>query len=52
MKTIFLKSRIEKTPVFRKTKIGYSALGIRKRNFKTKIIPLEKSQNGENCKKK
>ena len=36
MITIFKKSRIEKTPVFKKTKIGYIVLGLRKPNFKTK----------------
>ena len=50
MKTNFKKSHIEKTAVFKKTKIGYSVLGLRKPNFKTKIIRFEKSHNAENCK--
>ena len=32
-------------------KIGYSVLGMRKPNFRTKIIHFEKSQNAENCKR-
>ena len=48
VKTNF-KSRIEKTQVFKKAKIGYSVLGLRKPNFKTKIIPFEKSHNAKNC---
>ena len=51
MKTNSKKSRIEKTAVFKKTKIGYSVLGLRKPNFKTKIIRFEKSHNAENCKR-
>ena len=47
----FKKSRIEKTPVFKKTKIGYSVLGLRKPHSKKKIIPFEKSHNAENCKR-
>ena len=43
------KSRIEKTAVFKENKIGYSVLGLRKPNFKTKIIRFEKSHNAENC---
>ena len=43
------KTRI-KTPVFKKTKIGHSVLGLRKPNFKTKVIHFEKSHNAENCK--
>ena len=47
-----LKSSIEKTPVFKKkTKFGYSVLGLRKTNFKTKIIHFEISHNAENCKR-
>ena len=38
----FKKSRVEKTPVFKKTKIGYSVLGLRKPNFRTKTIPFDK----------
>ena len=49
MKTNFKKSRIEKSPVFKKTEIGYSVLGLRKPNFETKIIPFEKSHNTGNC---
>ena len=30
-------------------KIGYSVLGLRKPNFKTKIITFEKSHKAENC---
>ena len=51
MKTNSKKSRIEKTAVFKKTKIGYSMLGLRKPNFKTKIIRFENSHNAENCKR-
>ena len=44
------KSSIEKTLVFKKkTKFGYSVLGLRKPNFKTKIIHFEISHNAENC---
>ena len=50
MKTNSKKNRIEKTAVF-KTKIGYSVLGLRKPNFKTKMIRFEKSHNAENCKR-
>ena len=32
-------------------KIGYSMLGLRKPNFKTKIIHFEISHNAENCKR-
>ena len=42
MKTNLKKSRIEKT------KIGYGVLGLRKPNFKTNIIPFEKSHNAGN----
>ena len=46
------KGSIEKTPVFKKkTKFGYCVLGLRKPNFKTKIIRFEKSHNAENCKR-
>ena len=45
------KSSIEKTPVFKKNKFGYSVLGLRKPNFKTKIIHFEISHNAENCKR-
>ena len=37
-----------KTPVYEK-KIGYSVLGLRKPNFKTKSITFEKSHKAENC---
>ena len=39
---------MEKTPVFKK--VGYSVLGLRKANFKTKIIHFENSHNAKNCK--
>ena len=39
------------TQVFKKTKIEYSVLGLRKPNFKPKIIPFEKYHNVENCKR-
>ena len=42
----------KKTALFKKkTKIGYSVLGLKKPNFKTKIIRFEKSHNAENCKR-
>ena len=35
----------------KKTKTGYSVLGLRKPKLKQKIIHFEKSQNAENCKR-
>ena len=52
MKQILKKSRIEKNWSFfiKKTKIGFSVLGLRKpRNFNTKIFPFVNSHNAENC---
>ena len=46
MKANFKKSH-RKTRSFKK--IGYSVLALRKPNFKTKIIPFEKSHKAENC---
>ena len=43
------KSRIEKTPMFTKAKIGYSVLGLRKPNLRQKFIL--KNLNAENCKR-
>ena len=52
MKTNFKKkSHRKNTGLLEKTKIGYSVLGLKKPNFKTNIIPFEKSQNAENCKR-
>ena len=48
MKTNYTKRK--KAPVFTK-KIGFRVLGLRKPNFKTKIIHFEKSHNAENCKR-
>ena len=45
------KSRIEKSRSLKETKFGYSVLGLRKPNFKTKKINFEQSHNAENCKK-
>ena len=45
-----LKSHRKNTRLIKK-QIGYSALGLRKPNFRTKIIPFEKSHNAENCKR-
>ena len=43
-----MEGGFEEAPVFKKkTKIGYSVLGLRKPNLKTKNIPFEKSHNAE-----
>ena len=41
------KSHMKNTGLWKK--IGYSVLGLRKPNFKTKIITFEKSHKAENC---
>ena len=45
------KSHRKNSGLFKKTKIGYSVLSLKKPNFKTKIIRFEKSHNAENCKR-
>ena len=47
MKTDFKKVAKKKHRSSKKT--GYSGLVLRKPNFKTQIIPVEKSHNDENC---
>ena len=49
MKQILKKSHRKNTGLSKKTKLGYSALGLRKPNFNTKIIPFRKSHNTGNC---
>ena len=41
-------SHLENTPVFKKTKVEYRVLGLKKTNFRTKIFHFEKSHNAEN----
>ena len=45
------KSHRKNSGLSKKTKIGYRVLGLRKPNFKTKIIRFQKSHNAENCKR-
>ena len=45
------KSHKKQRSLKKKTKIGYSVLGLKKPNFKTKIIRFEKSHNAKNCKR-
>ena len=47
-----MKKKIEKVAYEKHRslkKIGYSVLGLRKPNFKTKIITFENSHKAENC---
>ena len=50
MRTNFKKVAHKNTGHKKKTKIGYSLLGPRKPNFKTKNIAFGNSHNAENCK--